>query len=177
MIYIHIQMNINHSLLDFGKTVYLTPFSLAETEDLIQRHQLELVPLEIQKIHNFTGGFPYLLRLLLYHLKKHNLDLGKVISNPNTMIEIYQKHLDKQLWYLQQDDTLLTAFVTFIERENNLYLSRKIASKLHSLGLISLKENQARVSCDLYREYFSNVSPQGIWLRNVDCLTQVTESI
>lgn len=159
---IHINMNTNHSLFDLGKTIYLTPFSLRETEDLIQRHQLELVPLEIQKIQNFTGGLPYLLRLLLYHLKKRNLDLEKVISNPNTTIEIYQKHLDKQLGYLQQDDTLLTAFLKLIERANNLHLARKTVFKLHSLGLISLKENQARVSCDLYREYFSNVGPQGI---------------
>ena len=153
---IYTTQNKSHAAFDIGIIVNIPQFSLRETEELIKRHFLEFTQLETEKIHNFTGGSPYLLRLALYYLKKHNLGLEKLFSKANIKAEIFQRHLDNQLYYLEREENLLEALLELIEKDTAVEFNREIVDKLYSWGLIHLRGYEARISCDLYRDYFRN---------------------
>jgi hypothetical protein len=100
-----------------------------------------------------TGGFPYLIRLALYHARL-KIPLQTLLQDATRDAGIYQQHLQYQLWNLQQHPKLADAFQKVLTAP--IQLEIEVAFKLKSLGLIHLIENQATVSCELYREYFHN---------------------
>jgi hypothetical protein len=101
-----------------------------------------------------TGGFPYLIRLALYQSSRLNIPLKTLLQDATTDRGIYQQHLQSLLWNIQQHPKLPDAFKQVLTAP--IQLEIEVAFKLKSLGLVHLVENQAIVSCELYREYLRN---------------------
>jgi hypothetical protein len=151
---VYIPLPTNSSPFNVGLAIELPTFNQEQVQDLAQRHQLTLTTLEIEQLMKLTGGFPYLIRLALYQSRRLNLPLKTLLQEATTNRGIYQQHLQYQWWIFQQYPDLFDAFQQVLTAP--IQLNREVGFKLKSLGLVHLVENQAIVSCELYREYCRN---------------------
>jgi hypothetical protein len=153
---IDIRLEINKSPFNVGLVIDLPPFTKSQVEDLAQRHGLQLTSSTLEQLMELTGGFPYLVRLALYHTVHNKIPVEDLLQNPINNIDIFSNHLHEQLWYLQQNTDLADAFQQVTMATEPITLEPEIAFKLKSLGLVDLLGEQATIRCGLYREYFSN---------------------
>jgi len=151
---VYIPLPTNRSPFNVGLAIELPTFNQEQVQDLAQRHQLTLTTPEIEQLMKLTGGFPYLIRLALYQSSRLNLPLKTLLQDATTERGIYQQHLQYQRWNFQQHPELFDAFQQVLT--GSIQLNREVGFKLKSLGLVHLVENQAIVSCELYREYCHN---------------------
>ena len=151
---VYIPLPTNRSPFNVGLAIELPTFNQEQVQDLAQRHQLTLTTPEIEQLMKLTGGFPYLIRLALYQSSRLNLPIKTLLQDATTDRGIYQQHLQSLLWKLQQHPELFDAFQQVLT--GSIQLNREVGFKLKSLGLVHLVENQAIVSCELYREYCRN---------------------
>jgi hypothetical protein len=151
---VYIPLPTNRSPFNVGLAIELPTFNQEQVQDLAQRYQLTLTTLEIEQLMKLTGGFPYLIRLALYQSRRLNLPLKTLLQDATTNRGIYQQHLQYQWWIFQQYPDLFDAFQQVLTAP--IQLNREVGFKLKSLGLVHLVENQAIVSCELYREYCRN---------------------
>ncbi|MBO3460453.1 AAA-like domain-containing protein [Aetokthonos hydrillicola Thurmond2011] len=149
-------LDINHSLFNVGLSIALPRFTMPQLEDLAQRHQLQLSSLQLEKLMEITGGFPYLVRLMFYHCVQYQATVDDLLQNATNDTGIFSKHLDDQFDYLMQNAELVDGLKKVIQSSSPVNLKREIAFKLKDLGLISLDKNLSEISCDLYKNYFSN---------------------
>jgi hypothetical protein len=151
---VYIPLPTNRSPFNVGLAIELPTFNQEQVQDLAQRHQLPLTTPEIEQLMKLTGGFPYLIRLALYQSSRLNLPLKTLLQDATTDRGIYQQHLQYLWWIFQQHRDLFDAFGQVLTAP--IQLNREVGFKLKSLGLVHLLENQAIVSCELYREYCRN---------------------
>lgn len=151
---VYIPLKTNQSPLNVGLAVELPTFTRQEVEKLAQLHKLKLTTSELEQLIELTRGFPYLVRLALYQSVRRNLPLEQLLPDAATGTGIFSDHLHQQLRYLKNNTDLAVAFQQMIKSNTSLPLEQEIAFKLKSLGLVDLENNQARVSCRLYRDYF-----------------------
>src|SRR4028118_2429484 len=151
---VYIPLATNRSPFNVGLAIELPTFNQEQVQDLAQRHQLPLTKPELEQLMKLTGGFPYLIRLALYQSSRLNIPLKTLLQDATTDRGIYQQHLQYQRWNFQQHPELFDAFQQVLTAP--IQLNREVGFKLKSLGLVHLVENQAIVSCELYREYCRN---------------------
>jgi hypothetical protein len=137
-----------------GLAIELPTFSQEQVQDLAERHKLQLTKPELEQLMKLTAGFPYLIRLALYQSARLEIPVQTLLQDATKDTGIYQQHLQYQFWNLQQQPKLADAFQQVLTTPAQLEI--EVAFKLKSLGLVHLIENQATVSCELYREYFRN---------------------
>jgi hypothetical protein len=151
---VYIPLPTNRSPFNVGLAIELPTFNQEQVQDLAELHQLQLTKPELEQLMKLTGGFPYLIRLALYQSSRLNLPLKTLLQDATTDRGIYQQHLQYQRWIFQQHPELFEAFGQVLTAPSQL--NREVGFKLKSLGLVHLVENQAIVSCELYREYGRN---------------------
>jgi len=151
---VYIPLPTNRSPFNVGLAIELPTFNQEQVQDLAQRHELQLTKPELEQLMKLTGGFPYLIRLALYQSSRLNIPLKTLLQDATTDRGIYQQHLQYQRWIFQQNPELFDAFGQVLTAP--IQLNREVGFKLKSLGLVHLVENQAIVSCELYREYCRN---------------------
>ncbi len=103
-----------------------------------------------------VGGHPYLVRLALYHLAEGDFSLAELLNTAPMESSIYSDHLRRHWWNLQQYPELLEAIEWATETSEPLRLEAILGFKLYSMGLVHLRCNTVTLSCQLYRQYFSN---------------------
>jgi len=151
---VYIPLPTNRSPFNVGLAIELPTFNQEQVQDLAEVQQLQLTKPELEQLMKLTGGFPYLIRLALYQSSRLNLPLKTLLQDATTDRGIYQQHLQYQRWNFQQHPELFEAFQQVLTAPSQL--NREVGFKLKSLGLVHLVENQAIVSCELYREYCRN---------------------
>ncbi|HEY9642447.1 MAG TPA: AAA-like domain-containing protein [Coleofasciculaceae cyanobacterium] len=151
---VYIPLNLNQSPFNVGLPVELKAFTLAQVQDLAKRHGLNWNETETKQLMNLVGGHPYLIQLALYHLWHQDVTLDQLLQPATIAAGIYSDHLQRQLWNLQQNPDLATAFAKVVTVANPVELNLVHAFKLQSLGLVHLQGNQAIPSCNLYAQYF-----------------------
>jgi hypothetical protein len=151
---VYIPLPTNRSPFNVGLAIELPTFNQEQVQELAQRHQLPLTTPELEELMKLTGGFPYLIRLALYQSSRLNIPIKTLLQDATSDRGIYQEHLQCQLWNIQQHPKLPDAFKQVLTAP--IQLEIEVAFKLKSLGLVHLVENQAIVSCELYREYCRN---------------------
>ncbi|MFM9266427.1 AAA-like domain-containing protein [Tychonema sp. BBK16] len=151
---VYIPLPTHRSPFNVGLAIELPAFNQEQVQDLAQRHGLQFTKLELDRLMQLTGGFPYLIRLALYQSVRLKIPLHTLMQDATIDTGIYQQHLQSQLWNIQQYPKLADAFKRVLTTP--LQLEREVAFKLKSLGLVHLIDNQATVSCELYRELFHN---------------------
>ena len=151
---VYIPLPTNRSPFNVGLAIELPTFNQEQVQDLAERQGLRLTKLELEQLMKLTGGFPYLIRLPLYQSARLKMPLLTVLQDATRYTGIYQQHLQYQLWNIQQHPKLPDAFKQVLMAP--IQLEIEVAFKLKSLGLVHLVENQASISCELYREYCRN---------------------
>jgi len=151
---VYIPLPTNRSPFNVGLAIELPTFNQEQVQDLAELHQLQLTKFELEQLMKLTGGFPYLIRLALYQSSRLNIPIKTLLQDATSDRGIYQQHLQYQRWNFQQYPELFDAFQQVLTAP--IQLNREVGFKLKSLGLVHLVENQAIVSCELYREYCRN---------------------
>jgi hypothetical protein len=149
---VYIPLSTHRSPFNVGLAIELPTFSPEQVQDFASRHKVQLTQSELEQLMKLTGGFPYLIRLALYQSARLNIPVQTLLQDATGNGGIYQQHLDSQLWNLQQNSQLADAFQQVLTAP--IQLEIEVAFKLKSLGLVHLTENQATISCELYRNYF-----------------------
>ena len=151
---VYIPLQIHRSPFNVGFAIELPRFNQEQVQDLAERHGLQLTKDELEQLLKFTSGFPYLIRLTFYQCIRLKKTVQELLKDATSHTGIYQQHLEYQLCNLQKYPKLLEAFEQVLNTLTKLEI--EVAFKLKSLGLVDIIENQAIVSCELYREYFRN---------------------
>ena len=151
---IYISLSANKSPFNVGVLIELPPFTSEKVQDLARRYGLDWSDEEVQQLTAFVGGNPYLLRVASYHLGRGDVNLKQVWQISSTSGGIYDNHLQRQLWNLQQEPSLAAAFGQVVRSKAPVELGLVEGFKLQSMGLVHLVGDRAMVSCQLYAQYF-----------------------
>ncbi len=152
---IYVQLDVDQSPFNVGFSVDLTEFSQPNILDLARRHQLSWGTDEVAALMAMIGGYPYLVRKALYHLKDSNLSLAEVLQNAATDVGIYRQYLQRQWADVQKYSELKAAFQQVVCADSAVKLERMLEFKLLSTGLVKQNQHGITPSCRLYREYFA----------------------
>ncbi|MEL6491105.1 MAG: AAA-like domain-containing protein [Cyanobacteria bacterium J06621_3] len=151
----YVPLNVNQSPFNVGFEVPLTPFNEAQVIALAERSGVTLTGRDRTQLISLVGGHPYLIRLALYHLSRGTTNWQTLIATASSDEGIFSNHLQRHLWNLQQHAMLCIAFRQVIDQTEPVRVAQDQGFKLHSMGLVTLVQNQIQVSCELYQQYFS----------------------
>ncbi len=152
---VYVELPDNQSPFNVGFPVELTEFSQQNIRDLARRHQLSWETNEVVALMAIVGGYPYLVRRALYHLKCSNLSLTEVLQNAATDVGIYHQHLKEHWAKLQKYSELKTALKQVVLANSSVKLEQVLEFKLLSTGLVKQNQHGITPSCQLYRDYFA----------------------
>lgn len=148
---------LNQSPFNVGLPIVLNGFSLEQVQQLAQCYRLNWKDSEeAQLLMATVGGHPALIHTALYHLSQGKMTLAQLLEAAPTRTGIYHHHLQRLWATLQQQPNLAIALYQVIKAPQPIQLEPILTYKLSSIGLIKLHENQAVLSCQLYRQYFQN---------------------
>lgn len=155
---VYIPLNVHRSPFNVGFSVELPEFTYDQVQTLAQLHELtddsESVTKVAEALMTMVGGYPYLVRLALYHLAQGSYSLVSLLSTAPTDNGIYQHDLQRRWRHLQQYPTLADAYGQVVRSHQPVALDQRLAFELESLGLSRLTEAGVTPSCQLYRDYF-----------------------
>ncbi len=167
-----VPIKLNKSSLNIGLLIKLPPFTKEQVQDLALRHGLDWTNSKnVDNLMAMVGGYPYLVRLALYHLVgKGGLerDLEQLLQQAPTQTGIYHEYLRQYLLALQDEPELGNAFYEVIKATSYIKLEPALAYKLQSIGLINLEGDRCTPACELYRLYFRQYLKKSETLNN-DC--------
>ena len=152
----YISLSANKSPFNVGLPIQLSPFNSKQVQDLAKRQGLDWSDEDAKQLTAFVSGNPYLVRVALYHIGRGEVTLEQVLQPSSISEGIYSEILQRQLWNLQQHPQILAGFVRVVKSSTPVGLDLVEAFKLQSMGLINLYSDRATVSCELYRQYFSD---------------------
>ncbi len=151
---VYISFPTNQSPFNVGLAIELPPFTQSNVEHLARLHGWDLTSFELKKAMQWTGGFPYLVRLAFYQSVRNNISLLDVLQQAATDTGIFSQYLHSLLWTLQQNKSLAAEFQQLLQGATQLSIEQQF--KLKSMGLINIQDNQANISCLLYQQYFKD---------------------
>ena len=157
-------LDTNHSPFNVGELIELPEFNLQQLIAFAKQYQLngQLSELGLSELMGLVGGHPYLVQQAITslssanaHLKSQQVSLEEFLALAPTEQGIFSDHLRQQLWNLQHNPQLESAYKKVVMANKPVRLDTEVGFKLHSLGLVKLLGNDCVPSCDLYRQYFS----------------------
>ncbi|MGL5080512.1 MAG: AAA-like domain-containing protein [Microcoleaceae cyanobacterium] len=151
---VYITLNANKSPFNVGLTLEIPPFTVGDVRELAQRHGLKLSNASLAHMVQFLGGFPYLIRLALYHAVAQDTEVDQLLENEASITRIYGEHLQEQTWQIQQSPELFEMYRQVVMSQGKVFLGQSQGSKLQSMGLIHLVDDHAIVGCQLYKRHF-----------------------
>ncbi|MBD2183059.1 AAA-like domain-containing protein [Aerosakkonema funiforme] len=151
---VYIPLNVNQSPFNVGLPIELPEFNRPQVYELVQRHGLNWNFSQVEQLMAMVGGHPYLVRLALYHLARHDMTLSQLLETAATEAGLYGDHLRRHLWILGQHPELAAAMKEMVVKDGPMQLESMQAFKLHGLGLVHLQGNESTPRCNLYRQYF-----------------------
>ena len=152
---VYVELPYNQSPFNVGFEVELTEFSQQNILDLARRHQLSWGTDEVVALMAMIGGYPYLVRKALYHLKDSNLSLAGILQNAATDVGIYRQYLHDYWANLQNYSELKAALKQVVSAGSAVKLEQVLEFKLLSTGLVKQNQHGITPSCRLYRDYFA----------------------
>jgi hypothetical protein len=152
---VYVELPYNHSPFNVGFEGELTEFSQQNILDLARRHQLSWGTDEVAALMAMIGGYPYLVRKALYHLKDSNLSLAEFLQNAATDVGIYRQYLQEHWANLENSSELKAALQQVVCAPSAVKLEQVLKFKLLSTGLVKQNQHGITPSCRLYREYFA----------------------
>jgi hypothetical protein len=153
---VYIPLQINQSPFNVGLPIQLKSFDLNQVKKLATRYELDWQSEEeAEQLIDLVGGHPALIQIALYYLSRQEITLAQLLQTASTPDSIYHCHLRRQWLTIQQEPELAECLNLLLQINRPVHLKPIIAYKLKSMGLIKQIENEAIVSCQLYRSYFT----------------------
>jgi hypothetical protein len=153
---VYIPLQINQSPFNVGLPIQLKSFDLDQVKKLAEKYKLDWHESEEAKqLISLVGGHPALIQIALYHLSQKEITLVQLLKTASTPESIYHNHLRRQWLTLQQEPELGEFLKILLQTNRPLQLKPIVAYKLSSMGLIRQIGDEAIVSCQLYRSYFT----------------------
>ncbi|MEQ8968814.1 MAG: AAA-like domain-containing protein [Coleofasciculus sp. C1-SOL-03] len=151
---IYTSLNINQSPFNVGLPLVLPELTLEQVQELAHRYQLDgMDESQVADLMAMVGGHPYLIQLALYNLRYANLSLPQLLEEAPTLAGVYSHHLRRQFATVEKNPELVAALQQVVMATESVRLDAIAAYKLESMGLITLRGNQATIRCELYRRY------------------------
>ncbi|MEW6669349.1 MAG: AAA-like domain-containing protein [Thermodesulfobacteriota bacterium] len=148
--------DLNQSPFNVGLRVDLNTFSAEETAEFARRHGLEVDAPLLGRIHEYTGGRPFLVHLFLYHTALKPESRERFFDAQSGGGGIFRDHLNHYLKQFQKDRDLRAAMRKVIAGKGCDDL--RMADRLEASGLARNDPEQRLIChCRLYRDYFSKV--------------------
>ncbi|MEH2236711.1 AAA-like domain-containing protein [Nostoc sp.] len=152
---VYVSLDINRSPFNIGLPISLPEFTEYQVEYLAQRHGLDWTSSnEVAQLMSLVGGHPALIRIALYYLCCQRITLEELIQEAIANGGIYRYHLWRHWAILQENSSLLNAYVEVVAAKQSIPLNPIHAHKLESLGLITYEGDRILPRCELYRAYF-----------------------
>ncbi|PSB45505.1 serine/threonine protein kinase [Cyanosarcina cf. burmensis CCALA 770] len=153
---VYVPLQLNQSPFNVGLPIQLTKFSLDQVQQLAQRYRLDWKDEEAHQLITLVAGHPALVQIALYHLSRGDVSIAQLLQFAPTSTGIYSHHLQRHWAVLEQQPKLAAALYTVINAAEPVQIEPILGYKLSSMGLIELYGNKAKLSCQLYRQYFEN---------------------
>jgi transcriptional regulator with XRE-family HTH domain len=154
---VDLPLNLSQSPFNVGLLLELPHFTLEQVQELTHRHGIERDV--AHKLIDLLGGSPYLTQLALYQLSQRKTTLEQLVQANYSADGIFSAHLHRRLSHLQQQPELLDAMSQIVLSSEPVELNPFQVFKLQGLGLVRLMNLRASPTCQLYRDYFSQVLP------------------
>ena len=153
----YIQLNINESPFNVGVSVELPEFTPQEVEGLAQKYGLDWEMAQVNQLMTLIGGHPFLVRQACESLQRDShMTLEALLQTAPTEAGIYANYLRRYWEILQRHQESLQALKTVVTATDKVRLEPKQGYWLSKLGLVKLVGNEVMMSCNLYRQYFSD---------------------
>ena len=141
----------NSPFNNVGFGVELKSFSSYEVDVLLQKHNIELDSLNLDKLVSFIGGHPYLSRLTLYHISKKNKPLQFILDS-----NVYKDHMQQYMNKLNENDEYKQILKNILNEEKCRKIDNGKCFILESFGLIkNIFTDKVEFRCELYKEFFN----------------------
>lgn len=151
---VYIPLNINQSPFNVGLPIELPELNQQQVQDLVQRHNLDLFPQQLEQLITMVGGHPYLLRVALYQVARKRMTLERLLQVAPTEEGPYYEHLRRHLLNLEEHTELVAAVKQVVSAHIPVEIKTAEAFKLRSMGLVKIQGNKVMPLCELYRQYF-----------------------
>ncbi|MDZ8089223.1 MAG: AAA-like domain-containing protein [Nostoc sp. DedQUE12b] len=152
---VYVSLDINRSPFNIGLPIHLPEFTEHQVKYLAQRHGLDWISNnEVNQLMSLVGGHPALIRIALYYLCCQGMTLEELIEDAIANGGIYRYHLWRHWAILQENPSLVKAYVEVVAANQSISLNPIDAHKLESLGLIAYEGDRILPRCELYRAYF-----------------------
>ena len=151
----YVPLNVNQSPFNVGMEVALLPFTHTQVRILGERSGLTFDDSICTQLMSLLAGHPHLIRLAFYHLAQGTINWHDLFTTAGNDEGIFSHHLHRHLWNLQKNADLCIAFRQVLNESGSVKVPQNQGFKLHSMGLVTLNQNQVQISCDLYQQYFS----------------------
>ncbi|MEH2106756.1 AAA-like domain-containing protein [Nostoc sp.] len=152
---VYVSLDINRSPFNIGLPIRLPEFTEHQVEYLGQRHGLDWgYNKEVAQLMSLVGGHPALIRIALYYLCCQGITLEELIQDAIANGGIYRYHLWRHWAILQENPSLVKAYIEVVAANQSICLNPIDAHKLESLGLIAYEGDRILPRCELYRAYF-----------------------
>ena len=153
---VYIPLKLNQSPFNVGLPIQLPRFDVPQVEELAIRYQLSwLGTQKAEQLTNLVGGHPGLIQIALYHLSRQEISMSELLRTAANPEGIYHNHLQRHWLTLKEEPALARSLDLLLKSDSPLQLEPIVAYKLKSMGLIEQIDNEAIISCQLYRRYFS----------------------
>ncbi|MEI2582066.1 AAA-like domain-containing protein [Scytonema sp. PRP1] len=153
----YIQLNINESPFNVGVPIELPEFTPQEVQALAQRYGLDWEMAQVNQLMTLVGGHPFLVRQACESLQRDShMTLEALLQTAPTEAGIYANYLRRYWEILQRHQESLQALKTVVTATDKVRLEPKQSYWLSKLGLVKLVGNEVMMSCNLYRQYFSD---------------------
>jgi hypothetical protein len=149
--------DVNLSPFNVGLRIDLEDFTLAQVQDLNQRHGMPLNEAELLNMMALLGGHPYLVRQALYTLVDEEMTWLDLVRIAATETGPFSSHLRQYLWQLRDKPQLIEAIKNVLLNKQP-YADEMTLTRLSAAGLIQQDEiGRYHCRCQLYELYFKRV--------------------
>jgi AAA+ ATPase superfamily predicted ATPase len=148
--------DLNQSPFNVGLRVNLNTFTVEETAEFARRHGVAADATVVDRIQEYTGGRPFIVHLMLYHMALNPENLEQFFDGQSAGGGIFLDHLNYYLKHFQKDRDLRAAMKKVMDGKGCDDV--RMTDRLEAAGLARRDPALKLVChCRLYRDYFSRV--------------------
>jgi len=146
--------DLNQSPFNVGTPVYLNDFRPAEVAELNRRHGGVLSAAALERLMDWVGGHPYLVRKALYLIASSEMTLDAVLKTAKLDRGPFSGHLRYHFFRMQDKPHLVRGLLQVIR--NQTCRDEQVLRRLEAAGLVKqlAASRQVVPRCRLYAEYF-----------------------
>lgn len=143
--------DIHQSPFNVGLRIPIKDFGLAETAELSSRYAISLSPDDLGRLHELTGGQPFLSRRAMECLAEGLHSLESLAATASDEDGPFGDHLRRLGHLIEQDESNSGQVLNFLRGEP--IENRKALVRLMASGVLCRHAEGIRFRVPLYREY------------------------